>query len=520
MHKDSYERGTALLEAMVAKSSVILRQLGSQYSEERAYGRFLDNPRISFSDILEVYRPPNSVDYSGRHILILNDTTEVSFGLEPDKKKLGKVGNGAESGFFLHPAIGIDAQTGGCLGLASASVYRRAEYEATEAELAKAEASLRKSAAKKLTKDLTLQDKTGTEIAAAIAALEPIKATKILSFARDRYQRTLPFEEKNRYRWLETATEGAAYYSTAGQKTVVADCESDIFHVFVGLIARKLDFVIRSYQDRDLEYNKSGLDLRTQARNWSIECCYKVKLPKTDKRSAHEAILNVSYQKITLACPAQAAKEPLKLPILAGQTEPTLITMPNSLTLYAVRVSEDPQSVVHNEQPIEWLLLTSHEVENCEQALQIIQFYCWRWTIEQLFRTFKSQGLNIQKSTVENYDALTKLALLALIAATQIMQLVQARNGQTEQKTEEVFDETEAEVIAQLNKQLEGKTVKQKNPHPPLSLAFAAWVMARLGGWKPNASPRPPGPITILNGTVIFHNIVRGYKLNAIPMDP
>ena len=30
---------------------------------------------------------------------------------------------------------------------------------------------------------------------------------------------------------------------------------------------------------------------------------------------------------------------------------------------------------------------------------------------------------------------------------------------------------------------LEGKTERQKNPHPKGSLAYAAWVAARLGGW-------------------------------------
>jgi hypothetical protein len=35
-----------------------------------------------------------------------------------------------------------------------------------------------------------------------------------------------------------------------------------------------------------------------------------------------------------------------------------------------------------------------------------------------------------------------------------------------------------------INPKLEGKTALLKNPHPPHSLAFAAWVIARLGGWK------------------------------------
>jgi hypothetical protein len=30
---------------------------------------------------------------------------------------------------------------------------------------------------------------------------------------------------------------------------------------------------------------------------------------------------------------------------------------------------------------------------------------------------------------------------------------------------------------------LGGATARQRNPHPPGTLAYAAWVIARLGGW-------------------------------------
>lgn len=508
MHADSYLRGEALLSSMSEKCSVILRKLSADTAEERAYGRFLDNPRVPFSEVLLCYRglPPN---LSGRHILIIEDTTEVSFGLEPNKKELGKIGNGHHSGFFFHPAICLDAQNGGCLGLGSADVYVRDAYEPTEGELNSAKESLDKSALKKLVK--------GGKTAADLSDVKPPSAKAIASLARERHQSHLTFEEKNRYRWLKTATDAAQYYQQAARKTVITDCEGDIYQLFVGFVVQNLDFVIRTYHNRYLEHLKSEYTLRTQSEQWTVQCCYKLKLPATDKRSAHEAILNVRYQKVAIACPEQAAKDILTLP---SQPIETLVAMPEQLILYAVRVSEDPSSVVNNEKPIDWLLLTSHEVESCEQALEIIQFYCWRWVIEQVFRTLKSKGLNIQSSRLDDYDALTKLALLALIAAVQILQLVQARDGKTEQKSDEVFDPTEIQVIEQLNKQLEGKTAKQKNPHPPLSLAFAAWVIARLGGWKPNASPRPPGPITLFDGMIIFHNIVCGYRLNSIPMDP
>jgi hypothetical protein len=497
MHSDSYVRGVSLLDSMVEKSTVVLRHLSTDFAEERGYGRFLQNDSFSAQDIVEHYRPALPDGLSQMHVLLVQDTTEISFGLNSGKTGLGKVGNGGSEGFFSHPVIGINAANGGCLGVGAVEIHKRHEYIPTEEDIESARRSLEKSAAKKALK-------TGE-------TAKPVSETLILREAREIQQRQLPFEAKDRYRWLDTALEAADYYQGAARRTVVGDRESDIYQVFLGLQTQGVDFVIRSSQDRYLDATRSGTTLHAQAQKWAPECAYKVKLPATDKRSAHEAILQVSYQQVQIACPQYLLKS--ELPLRDGQK----ISMPDVLPLYAVRVCESPQSVVNNEQPIEWLLLTSIPVLNAEQALQIIQFYRWRWVIEQVFRTLKSKGLDIQHSTIKPFNALSKLAVLALIAATQIMQLVQARDGKTDQNIQTVFDDCEIQAIQLLNTQLEGKTEKQKNPHPSQSLAFAVWVIARLGGWKPFASPKPPGPITILNGFTIFYNMMIGFRLKVEP---
>ena len=141
------------------------------------------------------------------------------------------------------------------------------------------------------------------------------------------------------------------------------------------------------------------------------------------------------------------------------------------LPIYAVQIKEYPETVVGNEKPIHWILLTSHVVEFIEQALQIIQWYRWRWLIEQTFRTLKVKGLNIENSQVERFEALSNLAALALVAAVQVMQLVQARDGNTQQDIKGVFSPIEIDCLEQLNTKIEGKTEKQKNPHHKNGLA-------------------------------------------------
>jgi hypothetical protein len=78
-----------------------------------------------------------------------------------------------------------------------------------------------------------------------------------------------------------------------------------------------------------------------------------------------------------------------------------------SIFLYAVEAKEmNPPS---GQEPIHWRLLTTHEVVCLEQALKIIQWYCWRWQIEQLFATLKLAGLNLEATQLESIEAIQRL---------------------------------------------------------------------------------------------------------------
>jgi hypothetical protein len=83
-----------------------------------------------------------------------------------------------------------------------------------------------------------------------------------------------------------------------------------------------------------------------------------------------------------------------------------------------------------------------------------------RWNVEQVFRTLKKQGLDVESSQIESAECLMKLAVIALCAAIQILQLVLARDGTTNQKTSDVFSEEEQHVLVMLLVKLEGKTEK------------------------------------------------------------
>lgn len=91
------------------------------------------------------------------------------------------------------------------------------------------------------------------------------------------------------------------------------------------------------------------------------------------------------------------------------------------------------------------------------------------------------------------------------------IQLTQGRDGTDQMPASNVFTEPEIETLAALGPTLEGSTERQQNRHPVASLAWAAWIIARLGGW--NCYYKPPGPITMRRGMEQFYSIHRGRQL-------
>jgi hypothetical protein len=47
-------------------------------------------------------------------------------------------------------------------------------------------------------------------------------------------------------------------------------------------------------------------------------------------------------------------------------------------------------------------------------------------------------------------------------------------------------------------------------------MAWAAWIIARIGGWNGYPSSKPPGPITFKHGLEEFRAIVVGWNLKNV----
>ena len=312
--------------------------------------------------------------------------------------------------------------------------------------------------------------------------------------AKSPYYGSLPIEEKESHRWITTAQMACQRLSQASLITLIADREADIYELFARLPDVRRQLIVRASSNRALAdcdlHMLEVIGAEPQAGRISFE------MQARAGRPARTVTAAVKFVSVTIRKPkSNTSKDD-----------------PKAITLNLVQVSEiNPPSP---EDAVEWNLLTTHDVASLADALRIVECYRLRWTIEQLFRTTKSQGIDIEESFLRDSGSLEKLAAVALIIATKTMQLVHARGDHGHKyPAARVFVPEDLAVLVHIIAHLEGKTAKQKNPHPPKTLAWAAWGIARLGGWKGYQSERPPGPITFCRGLQRFSAMADGFRI-------
>lgn len=132
-----------------------------------------------------------------------------------------------------------------------------------------------------------------------------------------------------------------------------------------------------------------------------------------------------------------------------------------------------------------------------------------------IFFITKTGGYDLENALLETGKSLRKLGLMVMESAMKIMQLKQARDGQTDIPVSSVFSSKEEEYLERILPTLEGQTEKQKNPHTRETLARAAWIIARLGGWKGYTSSRLPGSKTFKRGLDKFNMMASAWNIDS-----
>jgi hypothetical protein len=439
---------------MVALKTVCLRRLGGNRGGELQAGRFFANPKVTAERIVAGWSQLTGAAAVGRHVLAIQDTTEIKFSTTTERRRgLGPVKKGNTYGVLAHVMVAVDADSHACLGLVSGEVKTR--------------------------------DGVVTE-----------------------HHSNRPFSERESRRWVQTAERAKGVLAGAAMVTVVADRESDIYPAWASVPQAGFHLLSRAMVDRPLANAPANISLGTDPRDaehrtlftaaesFAVAGRRTIELPpRQPGQVKRNATVEMRFGEVEICRPR-------------GEQDRSLA---KTVRLRLVEVQEvDPPEGV---EPLHWRLLTTHDVPDADKAWQIVGWYEARWIIEQLFRTTKSQGLQLEDSQLASADRLVKLTAVAIKAACIDIQLVQERDGKHQLPASTVFLEPEIETLEVLVPTLEGKTKRQKNPHPVRSLARASWVIARLGGW--NCYYKPPGPITFRRGMEQFKAIHRGRLLGS-----
>lgn len=301
-------------------------------------------------------------------------------------------------------------------------------------------------------------------------------------------RKSRPLEDKESGRWIVGTKMAGERLAAASGVIVVTDREGDIYSHFARRPAN-VDLLIRARHDRALE-GGGALSAALAGRPAGTPRPVRV-APRGPGEKGRIAQVVVRAATVRIARPATAAPSDAQA---------------LDLGLVEAREPAPPPGT----KPLLWRLVTTLPVDTPAAADEVVRLYRLRWRIEEVFRAMKRNGLRLEDTQVQDAERLFRLSALALGAAVRIIQLVDARDG-SDRPMSDVLDDDLSAAVAVIGKTREGSTVKQQNPHPPGSLAWLAWIVARYGGW--NCYYKPPGPKTMAIGWDRFAATLAGFIL-------
>ena len=304
-----------------------------------------------------------------------------------------------------------------------------------------------------------------------------------------------PTADKESQRWLDGMFSAAQVLREAARITVVADRESDIYEEFARRPAG-VHLLTRVAQDRRIKTaTDENASLFAFSDNLPEQARFVVTIPAAPGRKPRSAELALRHACVQVRKPKNGAAPDLPMTV--------------SLTLLDIRETTAPEQG----EPIHWRLVTTHTIDNPGTARMVLDFYRRRWIIEDYFRTLKTAGFDIEAAEIEDPDAMARFVGAVAVTGVIVLQLVRARDGGTDQMLQEAFDPADQGLLESLSTKFEGKTQRQKNPHPKGTLAYAAWVIARLGAW--DGYYGKPGPKVMRLGLQDFQLIKYGHQLGS-----
>ena len=445
------KRGNECVRRLLVKGTHAIRQISLTSAEQKGYYRFLKNKRTSTKAITTGISSRCAKAIKGKVVLSIQDTSEIN--LYNHKNRISK-DNSVGTTNAPKNGLGFFIHPSLVVDAATCFPYGYCDIRMWNRSL-----------------------------------VREVKKAK----DKHKYQK-LTIEQKESNKWQASSKAAKTILKEAETVIIVQDREGDIYEQFATIPDAKTHLLIRAKSDRSLP---EGGKLFNKVSMCNVAGTYHIKIDG-DKRKGQKkriAELEVRFTEVEIKNCSRTAKE-------AAST----------VTLWCVEAKEVGGSA---KQPICWRLLTTIPVITLNEALQIIEWYSWRWMIEEVFRILKKEGFDIEASELEKGESIKKLCLLMLDAIIKIFQMRIAWDEPEEAGLPAgiCFTEKEMECVEMQCKKMEGKTEKLKNHSKKNTLRYATWVIARLGGWKGYKSERKPGITTLWIGLEKFYDTYNGWML-------
>ena len=178
-------------------------------------------------------------------------------------------------------------------------------------------------------------------------------------------------------------------------------------------------------------------------------------------------------------------------------------SLPN-LPLCAIQVIEQNQP--SDTIPLEWMLLTNLPINNFEEAVEKVKWYCLRWRIEVFHKILKS-GFKVEECRLGTGERLMRyLTVMSVIAWRMFFITLIARASPDIPCTTLLAEEEWRVLYVRIH-----KVAPPSNIIPTIKDAII-WV-AKLGGYLARKNDQAPGPIVLWRGWQHLFDLTQGWQI-------
>lgn len=458
-----------LATRMAADPSATTPDQMQEWAETKGAYRLMDHDEVCFENIIAPHcQATKSLPTSAGHSLIIHDTTELSYATwNQPRQGLGPTGNGRKQGFYLHTALRTDADTQETLGLAGQLLFAR------------------------------------------VPAPKP--ANK---------QRETALEAKRRPRESEIWRKLIAMVGRPpGEErfTHVCDRGADNFEVYAQADLLQTDWIVRGAHlhrklrlVNPLDPENPKAHASTPAKDLlsglPFQGSYQIQVVARPGRRPRVAEVQLRWASVWMPRPKpcslwaqEQAPRWLQMQVLEViETDP-----PARLR----RVTKTKGRTKNPDQPLRWVLYTSHAITSLAEAQRVARMYARRPLIEEYHKALKT-GCQVEQRQYRTGARLARITGVLSVTAIRLLRMKSVAAIKPERPAAEVAPTAWVEALYD-HRTTRNPRDQQRWPEGSWTIQEFLRQLAMLGGFLGRKHDGSPGWLTLWRGTTKLQLILQ-----------